>query len=136
MSLRRIEIKYGDIMPYVETPAVVIANGKKVNTTAVWDTGSTHTVITPYVANELGVSLYGGVKAHTLGGYTTHKYCMVSLELGGHIRVTGDILCTSSPLSADGRIGLVIGMDIISLGDFCIKNRSGKTIMTFEVEME
>lgn len=134
MSLKRIEMKYGRIVPSIETPAVVIANGKKVNVIAVWDTGSTHTAITPCVANELGAPLHGGVNAHTMGGYVNHKFCTVSLELGGYIRVTGDILCSPSSLSSDGRIGLIIGMDIISLGDFSIKSRSGKTIMTFEAE--
>lgn len=135
MSMKRIEIKYGNIVPYIETPAVVKANGKSVSVIAVWDTGSTHTVMAPHVANELAALLHGGVNAHTMGGYVNHKFCTVSLELGGYIKVSGNILCSPSSLSADNRVGLIIGMDIISLGDFSIKNSSGKTVMTFEAEI-
>ena len=37
------------------------------------------------------------------------------------------------PLDNDGSIGFLIGMDVISLGDFSLSNHEGKTTLSFRV---
>ena len=36
-------------------------------------------------------------------------------------------------MSDDGRVGLLLGMNVISKGDFIVTNHSGHTTMTFRV---
>lgn len=117
----------------IETPAYVCANGKCVDVIAVWDTGSTMSVITKDVADRLGVKPKCGVCANTLGGLVEHGICKVKVYLDKEISFNGYILCSEGRLSSDGRVGLIVGMDVISLGDFSVKSSGGKTVMTFEV---
>ena len=68
---------------------------------ALWDTGSTMTVISDELASKLNLEPVGEMMAETAGG-----------KLGPGI----DIL---------------IGMDIITLGDFVITNYNNKTVFSF-----
>ena len=46
--------------------------------------------------------------------------------------VFNDVEVSESEIAAEG-IGLLIGMDIISTGDFAVSNFKGKTTFTFRI---
>jgi predicted aspartyl protease len=96
--------------------------------TAIWDTGATSSVITQKVADECGLKPIGMTRAFTANGL---KYCSVYLVsiflpnkvIAPAVRVTEGILSDNEDV--------LIGMDIISQGDFAITNLNGKTIFSF-----
>jgi len=95
---------------------------------AIWDTGATNTVISNRVANEMKLVPTGMVKVSTANGTTEAYKYIVSLVLPNKL-VIEDIEVTSGNLG-DG-VDLLIGMDIICLGDFAVTNVNGKTIFSY-----
>ncbi|MBI9008451.1 MAG: SEC-C domain-containing protein [Tenericutes bacterium] len=97
------------------------------NYTAIWDTGAQASVITSRVANDLhlvaiGVSTNFGVH----GPKQTNKY-VVDFILPNHVYVR-DVQVTEGLLRG---FDVLIGMDIISIGDFAVSNFENNTSFTF-----
>lgn len=103
-------------------------NNKKDIYTALWDTGSTMTVISSELAKELCLDPAGEIEAETASGkYKTNKY-ILSISLPNHLNIE-NIMVSSGKLMPG--IDLLIGMDIIGLGDFAITNKDNKTMFSF-----
>ncbi|MFA6992465.1 MAG: retropepsin-like aspartic protease, partial [Candidatus Gracilibacteria bacterium] len=96
---------------------------------AIWDTGATHSVITSKIVQDLNLKPVGMAIVHTANGQANQKQYMVNLYLPSQVMV-GMLRVTEAPLhEAD----VLIGMDIISKGDFCVTNFQGKTVLTFRM---
>jgi predicted aspartyl protease len=105
---------------------------------AIWDTGATNSAITKRVADDLGLQPTGVVEVrHAKGKSFTNTY-LVNILLPNNVMV-GQVRVTEAELVADDGISLekqpqiLIGMDVISLGDFAVSNFNGKTIFSFHV---
>jgi predicted aspartyl protease len=96
---------------------------------AVWDTGATGTAITKKVADEIGLTPSGQVNVHTAPGQAIQNTYLVHVALPMGILIP-NITVTESILS---ECDALIGMDIISLGDFSITNEDRNTIMSFRI---
>ncbi len=97
---------------------------------AIWDTGAEGSVITKKVAQELGLKTLGIVEAYTAGGPTiTNKY-LIYIWLPNKVMVP-NLLVIEGEIA--GQCEVLIGMDIISKGDFAVTNYNGKTVFTFRV---
>lgn len=94
---------------------------------AIWDTGATNSVITKKVVDALGLAPTGIVEVHGVHGKDDRYKYIVSIQLPNNIRVR-DIEVTDGEL---GGADVLIGMDIIALGDFAVSNYQGKTTFTF-----
>ena len=96
---------------------------------AVWDTGATNSVITPNVANQLILSPIDTVK---MIGVNSEGMAPVALV---HISLPNNVFLLSRRVTIAKKIGggidMLIGMDIISLGDFLISNAEQKTSFSF-----
>ncbi len=135
-------VSAGGLLSVLSTPARVAAAftpnphilnppPPAVDVNAVWDTGATGSVITQDVINRCGLqpismTIVGGVH-----GNKTSPVYSVNIEIFqtgfSHVRVTrGDL----------GSYGLLIGMDIISKGDFAVTNFGGKTVFSFRCPSE
>lgn len=95
---------------------------------AVWDTGATGTVVTQAVVDDLGLKPIGLVECHTANGSKQCSVYMVCLMLPNGINV--DVRGTEGTLEG---FDVLIGMDVITLGDFSITNLNGKTTMSFRI---
>lgn len=96
---------------------------------ALWDTGAERTTITNNVASLLGLKPVGLVNiAHAQGESIVNQY-MVDIFLPNKVRVNS-ILVNEGILKD---FDVLIGMDIISLGDFALTNRDGKTVFSFQM---
>jgi len=96
---------------------------------AAWDTGATNTVITQKVAQMCGLLPTGMTEVRTAKGkfFTNVYFAAIWLPNKVYVpqlRVTEGILTD---------IDALIGMDIISQGDFAVSNKNGKTILTFRM---
>ena len=96
---------------------------------AIWDTGATASVITNRVVSALGLSPIGVAQVHTAGGTTLASVYLVAILLPNKVGFQS-VRVTEAPISG---ADVLIGMDIISKGDFAVTNFGGKTVFTFRV---
>ncbi len=94
----------------------------------VWDTGATNTVISQKIIDVLGlVDIVDEVDTHSADGpgKADAYYVHVLLPNGVHFSAL-------RVLKMNIREDLLIGMDIIGVGDSCLTNKNGKTVLTYE----
>ena len=98
---------------------------------ALWDTGAVYSVISRNVAAKLGLTSFDSGRAYTAqGSYDTSVYLL-------------DILLPNKMIVKDLRVSdgefqdfdFLLGMDVISLGDFTITNRD-ETRFAFRIPSE
>ena len=95
---------------------------------AIWDTGATNTVITERVVKECKLKHTGLTQVHTVGGTKRAHTYLVSVFLPNNV-VFGQLKVTQGKIY--GQADVLIGMDIISQGDFAVTNAEGKTTHSF-----
>lgn len=100
--------------------------------TGLWDTGATGTVISKSCASKLGLKPISKAKVYHANGEAIVNVYAINLFLPNQvgfqfIKVTEGVLNGTD---------LLIGMDIISRGDFAITNLGGKTVFSFRVPSE
>lgn len=96
---------------------------------AVWDTGATNTVVSPEVVESLGLKPTGKSSISSYGGIVeTCTYTIdICFENGYRIR-------NLEVMSGDySDYDVLIGMDVINLGDFSISTVDGKTSFRFHM---
>lgn len=98
--------------------------------TAIWDTGATNSVITKKIAEELGLKPIGMTQSHTAGGLRDCNLYMIDVMLPNGIQIS-TVQVTEAPLVG---FDVLIGMDIIGLGDFAVSTHDGdKTLVSFRI---
>lgn len=96
---------------------------------AVWDTGAMSSVITPALAQKLGLKSLGLVKMQHANGVSMVNTYMINLLLPNKIEIHTLYVMEGAMTDTD----LLIGMDIITMCDFAITNRDGKTVFSFDI---
>ncbi len=105
-------------------------NPKVEKFTAIWDTGATKSVITHDVVERLGLIASGKTNLHGVAGSIENADAyLVTFILPNKLEVNG-VRVVKVPQIA-GKADILIGMDIITLGDFSVTNVSGKTVFSF-----
>ncbi len=95
---------------------------------AVWDTGATRSAITQEVIDKLGIKHTDELDIYTANGVRAGKEYSINVYLPNHVALVG------VPVTdGDMRIDMLIGMDIISRGDFAVTNKFKGTWMTFQI---
>lgn len=94
---------------------------------AIWDTGATNSCVTQNVIDACGLKPLSMTQVHGVGGIHLSEVYLVNIFLPNNlgvqqVRVTRGILATADVL---------LGMDVITLGDFAITNLNGRTVFTF-----
>ena len=95
---------------------------------AIWDTGATGTVITQKVVDECALSPISVVEVHTAAGKTITNSYLANVWLPNRI-IVPNVEVTLGQLA--GNVEVLIGMNIISKGDFAVTNKDGKTVFSF-----
>lgn len=98
---------------------------------AIWDTGATGSVISERVINELGLKPIGIQQVHTAsseGAIVVNEY-MINVMLPNNVGFAY-IHVTEGKLNG---FDMLIGMDIITRGDFAVTHRDGKTKFSFQM---
>lgn len=101
---------------------------------AIWDTGATSTVITPNVVEKCGLIPSGKTDLHGVAGSKkgADTY-LVTLILPNGVRVNGVRVAEVSTIASQDKCDVLIGMDIITLGDFSVTNVGKKTVFSFRI---
>jgi len=109
-----------------------IYTGNKATTLGIWDTGATSCVITKDLVTELQLTPIGQIVVHGVHGNKRVNSYIIKMNLVGKSDIQIATIATEcDTLSEDGSVGMLIGMDVISNGDFAITNFQNKTTMSF-----
>jgi len=103
---------------------------KKIKVRALWDTGAMLSAITPEAARRLKLVPFNRIKVNGINNTSLADMVKVCIKLPNMVDVNNTNV-TVCNLVKD--VDLLIGMDIIKLGDFSISNGAGKTLFTFAI---
>jgi len=128
------DLEYTHIMKEIKAPVSICHSGnfneeKCIKIDALWDTGATHSVLSPKIAQDLVLSPVDNLY---VGG--------INIEISSDVVIVTITLPNGMTLP-DRRfyvcnipgVEVIIGMDIISMGDFNISNADGKTLFSFVI---
>lgn len=96
---------------------------------AIWDTGATNTLITQAVANRLALKPIAVARCSTVSGEQLSNVYLVSLFLPNRLVVPEVRVYEGKIKGGD----VLIGMDVIGVGDFAVTNYQGNTVMSFRI---
>jgi len=101
-----------------------------VSANALWDTGATMSAITPEIRDKLKAETVYRKKITAIHTTKEVDVVYVTIELPNRVfKQTIEVaVCNMAPNSK-----MLIGMDIISLGDFALSNGSNQTLFSFAV---
>lgn len=133
-DFRAFTLSAGSILEQIATDVLVLPSSvfSNQNTmprmwTAIWDTGATKSCIAKRIVDELNLIAVGRTSIGTANGITDANTYLVDIGLPNGVTVK-NILVTCADLGDDD---VLIGMDIITKGDFSITNYKGKTVFSF-----
>ena len=95
----------------------------------IWDTGATNSCITKKVIDQCGLKPIGMTKVHTVGGTKESELFLVNIGLPNKVGIPNIKVSEGNIEGAD----ILIGMDIIRMGDFAITHKGGKTKFSFRI---
>lgn len=111
---------------------ILIPNtSRNVKSKAIWDTGATASVISAKVIADLGLIPTGMSQVHTANGVVNQPTFIVDIKLPNNV-IVKDVTVTRVD-SLSGNCDVLIGMDIINIGDFSVTNHNGVTCMSFRI---
>ena len=96
---------------------------------ALWDTGATNTVITKVVAQDLNLPVTGMAVVNHAAGMSQVPKHVVNIMLPNNVGIPFTEVTEGDLKGCD----VLIGMDIITRGDFAITNVGGKTTFSFRI---
>jgi hypothetical protein len=125
--------KYAGLARVIQTPVEIFntITGAKENTLAIWDTGATGSAITKSLSLKLGlVPVTQTIVKGVHGVKTGINVVPVKIVLNSQVSFTLPVT-ECDQLSDDDSSCFLLGMDVISKGDFALSNVGGQTVMTF-----
>ena len=98
---------------------------------ALWDTGASSTCVSKEAAEAFHLKYLGESYVKTAGGPKPCKRYLTKITLPNNVAVE-DVEVYAVDINDQG-VDALIGMDIITSGDFAITNYGGKTVCTFRI---
>ena len=120
-----------DIIPVSSSNELIMNTPVKIK--ALWDTGATLTVIKPELRDRLNLCMVrsgSSAKIAGLGGLFDADYTVLTLRLWKNFEINW---CPVYVLDYSVDVDIIIGMDIIGMGDFVVCNTGNKTSFSFVV---
>lgn len=104
-----------------------------ITTKGLWDTGAQNSAITKKAALQLGLVPLKRTNIRGVHGIKEVNVYLIEIILNNPNITVKCLVTECDELSKDGSVDLLLGMNVISHGDFVISNFDGKTSMTFRV---
>ena len=98
---------------------------------AIWDTVASGSVIAPKVASALKLKPIGKKEVHGVNGISRANEYLVNIYLPNGVQIVGIPVIEAGNIVGD--FDVLIGMDIITLGDFAVTNQDNKTKLSFQM---
>lgn len=119
---------------YILTEAIIHYNNKNMRTVALWDTGAYRSHITEDVINAFDCEVIGDDTSYCHSGLYTATKHKIDIEFPiGYTIKNVTVASTANITYKDYDIGLLIGMDIIRLGDFHFECSGENMVFTFRL---
>ena len=115
----------------LKTKAMLVCGNEKMEVIAQWDTGASGSCVSQRVLQVLKPVRTGLRTVLTPTGSSIRGMHMLDLVLPNEVHVP-DVAMVDTEIGDQG-IDVLIGMDIISMGDFAVSNYGGKLVFTFRV---
>ena len=96
----------------------------------IWDTGASNTAISSKVAKECGLIPTGKATINTANGERVVDTYIIDIALPNNVNINGVQVTEFTAVEGSD---LLIGMDIMSLGDLAISNYDGETSFSFRI---
>ncbi len=97
---------------------------------AIWDTGASNTAIASSVTEKLNISPVSYTRVSTGGGEVHAPVYLLNIVLPNNV-IIPNVKVTA--LKGISNCDVLIGMDIISLGDFALTHVGGKACFSFRI---
>ena len=123
--------KYTKIENRLLNKVVLCANGIINQALAQWDTGATNTCISEEIAKRYNLKPISYMRSKTPSGELISPVYYIDIVLNNEV-VFNNWTVMGSKIGEQG-IDVLIGMDIISKGDFAISNYNKKTQFSFRL---
>ena len=128
------DFEYSHIVKEIITPITIYssrtaAEGECIKATALWDTGANHSVISPKIAKVLNLISIDKVIVGGIDQRIESDIVSATIILPNNMVFAGKRLSVNNIPGTD----VLIGMDIIMMGDFVITNAKGKTLFSFVI---
>ena len=123
--------KENSIVKRLTTPAKAKYQNQILEGIALWDTGATITCISNHIVNSLKLIPLGKNQIKTPSGFKEVNTYLIDVILPNNVGVQNVLVCDSD-IGEQG-IDFLIGMDIITLGDFVVNNHNGLTTFSFRI---
>ena len=98
---------------------------------AIWDTGASHSVITKKAVKRIGIKPYAKKQVVSVGNRSYENAYMVDIYLPNKTLIESISITECRELNR--HLDVLIGMDVITLGDFAITHADKKTVFTFRI---
>jgi len=105
-----------------------IDSGKSVKVTAMWDTGATRSLINDSIVKKLQLKEINIAKIKHVAGTETYPVYSAALEIQGGMKIKEHRFVSFPNIHT---FDMIIGMDIITLGKFCIENKNNNSFFSF-----
>jgi hypothetical protein len=128
------DAEYNGIPKELKTEAMIFPSPtgpdtKGIKTSILWDTGATHSCLSPKIVRDLGLKPIDTIVVHGVNSSQVADVVIASIGLPNGLFLAGRRFSVSEIPGTD----ILVGMDIIMLGDFAICNGGGKTLFTFAI---
>jgi len=133
LPIYNFTLKHGGISHILHSPikiSLLDDISKSYETRGIWDTGATNTVISQKVVEVLELKPSGIAEVNTASETGLRRDTYITDIFLGNLRIRGVEVTVGKILQS---IDCLIGMDIITLGDFSVTNYQNKTCMSFRV---
>ena len=119
--------KRDKIVSSLVTPVSVKYNEREIECVAIWDTGATNSCISMAVVDALKPVSTGKRWMSTPNGKRLSDTYIMDIVLPNNVVIPDLVVCDAG---IEG-VGMLIGMDIISQGDFAVTHYNEKTVFTY-----
>ena len=124
--------KFNSIQKRIITPINIfntfVETQKQSTESALWDTGATISAITPKLVNDLGFVPAGTMAISGITGALDVEFILATIQLPDGI-LRQNIKMAVCDFSQN--INIILGMDIITLGDFELLHGNNNTVFSF-----
>lgn len=115
----------------LKTVVKLVVEDKSKEVIALWDTGATNSCISIDAVQSLDLIPTGKINIRTPSGEDTVNTYLIDVILPNDVSIKNLMVCDSK-IGSQG-IGMLVGMDIISKGDFLVSNFKNKTTFSFRI---
>jgi hypothetical protein len=131
-----LRYQFASIQNRIATPVCIyptaLVNTNPIATKAIWDTGAQKSIITPSIAKALNLKPVNQITIGGVHGKNISDIVIITLEIPGQ-DIHQDLQVAVCPFNTDPKsdTNMLIGMDIISQGDFVLSNGDNYTLFSF-----